>query len=278
MSAASSFRPDTIALHAGQERPDPTTGARAVPIYATTSYVFDGPEHAADLFGLRAFGNIYTRIMNPTTDVFEKRIAALEGGVAAVATASGQAALTLAILNLAQAGDNIVASRTLYGGSVALLATPCHVLVSPRASWTFTTPTPCATRSTITRAPCSWKRLATRRSTCPICAHSPTSRTHTACRCVVDNTFATPILAQPIAHGADIVVHSATKWIGGHGTSIGGVVVDGGRFDWANGTAIPRAVRGAGARVSWPRVRHRVPRYRRRQRVVRRAAAHRAAA
>ena len=234
MSVASAFRPDTLALHAGQERPDPTTGARAVPIYATTSYVFDGPEHAADLFGLRAFGNIYSRIMNPTTDVFEKRIAALEGGVAAVATASGQSAITLALLNLAQAGDTIVASRTLYGGTVALLA---HTL--PRLGITtrfvdihdhaaVTAAIDASTRAiyveTIGNPALDVPDLA---------ALAELAHAH-GLPLVVDNTFATPILAQPIALGADIVVHSATKWIGGHGTSIGGVVVDGGRFDWAN--------------------------------------------
>jgi O-acetylhomoserine (thiol)-lyase len=233
MSAASSFRPDTIALHAGQERPDPTTGARAVPIYATTSYVFDGPEHAADLFGLRAFGNIYTRIMNPTTDVFEKRIAALEGGVAAVATASGQAALTLAILNLAQAGDNIVASRTLYGGSVALLA---HTLPRLGITTRFVDIHDAgAVRDAIddhTRA-VFVETIGNPALDVPdLRALADLAHAH-GLPLLVDNTFATPILAQPIAHGADIVVHSATKWIGGHGTSIGGVVVDSGRFDWA---------------------------------------------
>ena len=228
------FRPDTLALHAGQERPDPATGARAVPIYATTSYVFDGPEHAADLFGLRAFGNIYTRIMNPTTDVFEKRIAALEGGVAAVATASGQAALTLAILNLAQAGDNIVASRTLYGGTVALLG---HTLPRLGITTQFVDihdhAAVAAAIDDRTRA-VFVETIGNPALDVPdLAALAELAHAH-GLPLVVDNTFATPILAQPLAHGADIVVHSATKWIGGHGTSIGGVVVDGGRFDWAN--------------------------------------------
>jgi O-acetylhomoserine (thiol)-lyase len=228
-----SFHPDTLALHAGQERPDPTTGARAVPIYATTSYVFDGPEHAADLFGLRAFGNIYTRIMNPTTDVFEKRVAALEGGVAAVATASGQAALTLAILNLAQAGENIVASRTVYGGTVALLG---HTL--PRLGITtrfVDIHDHAAVRAAInpkTRA-IFVETIGNPALDVPDLEALAALAHENGLPLVVDNTFATPILTQPIAHGADIVVHSATKWIGGHGTSIGGVVVDGGRFDWA---------------------------------------------
>jgi O-acetylhomoserine (thiol)-lyase len=214
-----SFHPDTLALHAGQEQPDPTTGARAVPIYATTSYVFDGPEHAADLFGLRAFGNIYTRIMNPTTDVFEKRVAALEGGVAAVATASGQAALTLAILNLAQAGENIVASRTLYGGTVALLG---HTL--PRLGITtrfVDIHDHDAVQAAIdpeTRA-IFVETIGNPALDVPDLEALAALAHENGLPLIVDNTFATPILAQPIAHGADIVVHSATKWIGGHGTS-----------------------------------------------------------
>ncbi len=234
MTARPTFRPDTLALHAGQERPDPATGARAVPIYATTSYVFDGPEHAADLFGLRAFGNIYSRIMNPTTDVFEKRVAALEGGVAAVATASGQAAITLALLNLAQAGDNIVASRTLYGGTVALLG---HTL--PRLGITTRFVDVHDTEAVRGAIDANTRALFVETIGNPaldvpdLAALAELAHAH-GLPLVVDNTFATPILAQPIAHGADIVVHSATKWIGGHGTSIGGVVIDGGRFDWAN--------------------------------------------
>ncbi len=222
---------DTLALHAGQHV-DPATGSRAVPIYATSSFVFESPEHAADLFGLRAFGNIYTRINNPTTDVFEQRIAALEGGVAAVATASGQAAQTLAILNLAEAGDNIVASQSLYGGTVALFAhtlprlgirtrfvdihdhraVAAAVDENTRAIYVETVGNPALDVPDL-------KALAT-------LAHQFNLPL------VVDNTFATPILTRPIEHGADIVLHSATKWIGGHGTSIGGVIVDGGQFDW----------------------------------------------
>lgn len=223
----------TRAVHAAQEHADPATKARAVPIYATTSYVFDSPEHAANLFGLREFGNIYTRIMNPTTDAFEKRVAALEGGVAAVATASGQAAQTLALLNLAQAGDSIVAATQLYGGTYALLA---HTLPrlgittrfvdandagavaaaiddSTRAVYVETIGNPALDVP-------DFRRLAE-------VAHAA------GVPLVVDNTFATPILCRPIEHGADIVIHSATKWLGGHGTAIGGVVVDSGRFDWA---------------------------------------------
>ncbi|MCU0635745.1 MAG: O-acetylhomoserine aminocarboxypropyltransferase/cysteine synthase [Gemmatimonadaceae bacterium] len=229
--------PDTLALHAGQERPDPATGARAVPIYATTSYVFDSPAHAADLFGLRQFGNIYTRIMNPTTDVFERRVAALEGGVAAVATASGQAAQTLAILTLAQAGQSIVASKTLYGGTVALLA---HTL--PRLGIT-TRFVDIHDHAAVAAAIDDTTRLVYVETVGNPALDVPDLRAladlaHAhGLPLVVDNTFATPILCQPIAHGADIVLHSATKWIGGHGTAIGGVVVDGGRFDW---TTAPR--------------------------------------
>jgi len=230
------LRPGTLAIHAGQECADPATNARAVPIYATTSYVFDGPDHAADLFGLRKPGNIYTRITNPTTDVFERRVAALEGGVAAVATASGQAAESLAILNLARSGDSIVSTASLYGGTYALLA---HTL--PRLGIT--------TRFVDTTGPGGPARVAaaidgTTRAVYVETIGNPrldvpdlralAGVAHAAgVPLVVDNTFATPFLCRPIDHGADVVVHSATKWIGGHGTVIGGVVVDAGRFDWS---------------------------------------------
>jgi len=222
----------TRAVHAAQEQPDPATNARAVPIYATTSYVFDNSEHAADLFALRKFGNIYTRIMNPTTDVFERRVASLEGGVAAVATASGQAAQTLAILNLAQAGDSIIASKALYGGTVALFA---HTLPRLGITTTFVDihdldavrgAIEATTRAIYVETLGNPKLdVADFRALADI-AHAE------GLPLVVDNTFATPILCRPIEHGADIVLHSATKWIGGHGTSIGGIVVDGGTFDW----------------------------------------------
>jgi len=222
---------DTLALHAGQ-KVDPTTGARAVPIYATSSFVFESPEHAADLFGLRAFGNIYTRINNPTTDVFEQRIAALEGGVAAVATASGQAAQTLAILNLAEAGDNIVASQSLYGGTVALFA---HTLprlgIKTRFVDIHDHRAVAAAIDDSTRA-IYVETVGNPALDVPDLRALATLAHDFNLPLVVDNTFATPILTRPIEHGADIVLHSATKWIGGHGTSIGGVVVDGGRFDW----------------------------------------------
>ncbi len=224
----------TLAVHAAQESADPATNARAVPIYATTSYVFNSAEHAADLFALRAFGNIYSRIMNPTNDVFEKRVAALEGGVAAVATASGQAAQTLAILNLAQAGDNIVASTALYGGTVALFA---HTLPRLGIRTKFVDIHNLdAVRAAIdgrTRA-VYVETIGNPRLDVPDFRALADVAHANGLPLVVDNTFATPILCRPIAHGADIVVHSATKWIGGHGTAIGGVVVDGGTFDWGH--------------------------------------------
>ena len=225
------FRPETRALHAGQ-KPDPTTNARAVPIYATTSYVFDDAAHAARLFGLEEFGNIYTRIMNPTTDVFEQRVAALEGGVAALGVASGQAAETLSILNLARAGDNIVSSSSLYGGTYNLFT---HTL--PKIGIT--------TRFVDGTDPSAFGRAIDRNTKAVFLelignprldVHDLASIADVAhargVPVIVDNTFA-PLIAQPIKHGADIVIHSATKWIGGHGTAIGGVVVDGGTFDWA---------------------------------------------
>jgi len=225
------FRPETKALHAGQQ-PDPTTNARAVPIYATTSYVFDDASHAARLFGLQEFGNIYTRIMNPTTDVFEQRVAAIEGGVGALGLSSGQAAETLSILNLARAGDNIVSSSSLYGGTYNLFT---HTL--PKIGIT--------TRYVDGSDPSAFGRAIDERTKAVFLelignprldVHDLASIADVAhargVPVIVDNTFA-PLLAQPIRHGADIVIHSATKWIGGHGTAIGGVVVDGGTFDWA---------------------------------------------
>ncbi len=224
-------RPETVALHAGQEHADPTTGARAVPIYATSSFVFESPEHAADLFGLRAFGNIYTRINNPTVDIFERRVAALEGGVAAVAVASGQAAQTLAILNLAEAGDNIVASQSLYGGTVALFA---HTLprlgIRTRFVDIHDHRAVAAAIDANTRA-IYVETVGNPALDVPDLAALATLAHEFNLPLVVDNTFA-PIIARPIEHGADIVLHSATKWIGGHGTSIGGIIVDAGRFDY----------------------------------------------
>lgn len=231
VSAVRPFAADTIALHAGQESPDSATGARAVPIYATSSFVFDSPEHAADLFGLKAFGNIYTRIMNPTTDVFEKRIAALEGGVAAVGVASGQAAQTLAILNLAEAGDNIVASRSLYGGTVSLFANTLPRLgIRTRFVDIHDLKAVAAAIDDRTRA-VYVETVGNPALDVPDLEALAALAHEFNLPLVVDNTFA-PVLVKPLAHGADIVLHSATKWIGGHGTSIGGVIVDGGRFDW----------------------------------------------
>jgi O-acetylhomoserine (thiol)-lyase len=222
----------TRAVHAAQESHDPATNARAVPIYASTSYVFNSPQHAASLFGLREFGNIYTRIMNPTTDVFERRIADLEGGVAAVATSSGQAAQTLAILNLAQAGDSIVASRSLYGGTVALFQ---HTLPRLGITTRFVDggdPAAIAAAIDDTTRAVYVETIGNPRLDVPDFRRIAEVAHAAGVPLVVDNTFATPILSRPIEHGADIVVHSATKWIGGHGTSIGGVVIDSGRFDW----------------------------------------------
>ncbi len=227
----SGYRRETLALHAGQQ-PDSATNARAVPIYATTSYVFDGADHAARLFALQEFGNIYTRIMNPTTGVFEERVAALEGGVGALGVASGQAAETLTILNLASAGDNIVSSSSLYGGTWNLFA---HTLPRLGITTRFVDGTDGANFGPAiddrTKA-IFIETIGNPR----LDVHDIAAIAHVAhargIPLVVDNTFA-PLLARPIEHGADIVIHSATKWIGGHGTSIGGGVVDGGRFDWA---------------------------------------------
>ena len=231
----SNYQYETLQLHAGQQA-DPVTGSRAVPIYQTTSYVFNDSAHAADLFGLKAFGNIYTRIMNPTTDVFEKRIAALEGGVAALAVASGQAAQTIAITTIAQAGDNIVSTSFLYGGTynqfkVAFKRLGIDVrfaegddieafeaLIDSRTKGIYleTIGNPGFNIPDLEK----FAALA-KRHDIPL---------------IVDNTFgAAGYIAQPIKYGANIVIASATKWIGGHGTSIGGVIVDAGNFNWGNG-------------------------------------------
>ena len=223
---------DTNALHAGQQ-PDPTTGARAVPLYQTTSYVFNSSEHAANLFGLKEFGNIYTRLMNPTTDVLEQRIAALEGGVAALALASGQSAITLALLTLAKAGDEIVSTTSLYGGTYNLL----HY-VFPRFGVTvkFVDANPEAIAAAITdktRAVYSETIGNPDLRTLDIAAVAEVAH-NAGLPLVLDNTSASPALVRPIEHGADIVIHSLTKFIGGHGTSMGGIIVDAGKFDWAN--------------------------------------------
>lgn len=224
---------ETLALHAGQV-PDPATGARAVPIYQTTSYVFDNTAHAADLFALKKFGNIYTRLMNPTTDVLEKRIAALEGGVGALAAASGMAAIFLAIHNLAGAGDHIVSSASLYGGTETLFR-----YTFPRLGLAVTfvdEPTPQNIRAAIrpnTKAVYA-ETIGNPKGDVPDLAGIARVAHAAGVPLIVDNTFA-PVLCRPLAHGADIVVHSCTKWIGGHGTSIGGAIVDGGRFNWLAG-------------------------------------------
>ncbi|HEU4455531.1 MAG TPA: aminotransferase class I/II-fold pyridoxal phosphate-dependent enzyme, partial [Longimicrobium sp.] len=224
----------TLAVRSAQETADPATNARAVPIYATTSYVFNGPDHAASLFGLREFGNIYTRLMNPTSDVFERRIAELEGGVAAVATASGQAAQTLALLNLCQAGDSIVASSALYGGTFTLLKYTLGRLGITTRFVDSSDPADFAAAIDETTKAVYVETIGNPRLDVPDFRGLADVAHAAGVPLVVDNTFGTPFLVRPIEHGADIVLHSATKWIGGHGTSIGGVVVDGGTFDWAN--------------------------------------------
>jgi O-acetylhomoserine (thiol)-lyase len=226
---------ETLAVHAGQVV-DPTTKARAVPIYATTSYVFDNADHAARLFGLQEFGNIYTRIMNPTNAVFEERVAALEGGVGALAVGSGQAAETLTILNLARAGDNVVTSASLYGGTYNLFQ---YTLPKYGIDFKFVDGSKPAEFDAAIDAKTKAVYIETignpRLDVPDFEAISAIAHKH-GIPVIVDNTFA-PLLSRPIEHGVDIVVHSATKWIGGHGTAIGGVVVDSGKFDW---TASPR--------------------------------------
>jgi O-acetylhomoserine (thiol)-lyase len=221
---------ETLALHAGQEV-DPTTKSRAVPIYMTTSYVFDSPDHAARLFGLQEFGNIYTRIMNPTTDVLEKRVAALEGGVAALAFASGQAAETAAIQNIANAGDEIVSTTSLYGGTYNLFA---YTLPKQGITVKFVEANADAVKAAITdRTKAVYSETLGNPDLLTLDIEGIAKVAHDAgVPLIIDNTLPSPFLVNPLKHGADIVIHSATKFIGGHGTSIGGVVVDGGSFDW----------------------------------------------
>ena len=224
----------TRSLHAGH-KPDSATGARAVPIYQTTSFVFENSDHAAALFGLQQFGNIYTRIMNPTTAVFEERVAALEGGAAALGVASGQAAQFLALISLMQAGDHLVASATLYGGTYTQFAVSFHRL---GIETTFVEPDdPENFRKAIrpnTRAIYGETVANPRMNILDIAKVASIAHEHNL-PLVIDNTFASPYLCRPIEHGADIVVHSATKFLGGHGNSIGGVIVDSGKFDWKKG-------------------------------------------
>lgn len=232
-AAEHEFQFDTLQLHVGQEEPDATTGARAVPIYQTASYVFRDAQHAADRFGLADAGNIYGRLTNSTQAVLEERVAALEGGVAALAVASGAAAITLTIQALAQAGAHVVAQKTIYGGTYNLLA---HTLTAFDIETTFVNAHDLDEVEAAIRpntALVYLETLGNPNSDIPnIDAISALAHTH-GVPVVVDNTFGTPYLFRPLEHGADIVVHSATKFLGGHGTSLGGIIVDGGTFDWA---------------------------------------------
>jgi O-acetylhomoserine (thiol)-lyase len=227
------YRPETIALHGGQS-PDPTTGSRAVPIYQTTSYQFKSSEHAANLFALKEFGNIYTRLQNPTTDVFERRIAELDGGVGALATASGQSAITLSLLNIARAGDEIVAADNLYGGTYNLfhytfprLGIKVHFVPSEDLAALDKAITP-KVKAVFAESIGNPKLDVADLDQISKIAHSH------GVPLVLDNTVS-PYLLRPFEHGVDIAVYSATKFIGGHGTSIGGVIVDSGKFDWSSG-------------------------------------------
>ena len=226
------FKFETLQLHVGQEQADPTTDARAVPIYQTSSYVFRNCDHAAARFGLSDAGNIYGRLTNPTEDVFEKRIAALEGGVAALAVASGAAAVTYTVLNLAQNGDNIVSAKNIYGGSFNLFE---HTLPQYGIQTTFVDifNEKEVENAINEKTKALYIETLGNPNSDVVDIESVARIAHRhKIPLVVDNTFATPYLVRPIEHGADIVVHSATKFIGGHGTSIGGVIVDGGKFDW----------------------------------------------
>ena len=234
-----SYRFETIQVHAGQETPDPATDARAVPIYATTSYVFKDSAQAAGRFGLTEPGNIYTRLMNPTSDVFERRIAALEGGAGALATASGSAAITYAIQNIAVAGDHIVSSTNLYGGTHNLFANTLH---EQGLSVSFVDPADPANFEAAIQPNTKLLYAETlgnpNSDVIDLEAVAEIAHRH-GIPLIVDSTFATPFLLRPIEHGADIVVHSATKFIGGHGTVMGGVIVDSGNFDWAQNDKFP---------------------------------------
>jgi len=225
---------ETLALHAGQS-PDPVTNARAVPIYQTTSYVFNDAEHASNLFALREFGNIYTRIMNPTTDVFEKRLAALEGGVGGLGVSSGQAAITLALLNLVHPGEEIVSSLSLYGGTYNLF-TNTFPKMGIRVKYVDSTD-PENFKKAVTQKTRAFYAESVgnpRLDTLDFDTVASIAHAH-GLPLVIDNTLPTPYLLKPFDHGTDIVVHSATKFIGGHGTSVGGAIVDSGKFDWSSG-------------------------------------------
>lgn len=234
-----SYQFETLQVHAGQEKPDPATDARAVPIYATTSYVFKDSAQAAGRFGLTEGGNIYTRLMNPTSDVFEQRIAALEGGAAALAVATGSAAITYAIQNIALAWDHVVASHNLYGGTYNLLA---NTLREQGITTTFVDPSdPANFEAAITdKTKLIYAETLGNPNSDVIDLEAISAVAHKhGIPLIVDSTFATPYLLRPIEHGADVVVHSATKFIGGHGTVMGGVIVDSGKFDWTQNDKFP---------------------------------------
>ena len=239
MKSNQTYRFETLQLHAGQETPDPSTGARAVPIYQTAAYVFDSFDQAADRFALRDPGNIYSRLTNPTVTALETRAAALEGGTAALALASGAAAITYALQNLVQSGGHIVAQRTIYGGTYNLLA---HTLPRQGVTTTFVDPL----TESFADAVCDDTRAIfietlgnPNSDVADIQAAAAAAHRH-GIPLVVDNTFGTPYLIRPIEYGADIVVHSATKFLGGHGTALGGIIVEGGRFDWGASGKFPQ--------------------------------------
>lgn len=234
------YRFETLQLHVGQEKPDPATDARAVPIYQTTSYVFPSSANAAARFSLEAEGNIYGRLTNSTQDVFERRVAALEGGAAALATASGAAAITYAFMNLAKAGDHIVAANTIYGGTYNLLE---HTLRDYGVDTTFVDPSDLSNFERAIRPETKAVFIETFGN--PNCNLIDIEKVaeiahHHDIPLLIDNTFGTPYLIRPIEHGADIVIHSATKFIGGHGTTLGGVIVDSGKFDWKASGKFPQ--------------------------------------
>ncbi|MBD5087329.1 MAG: O-acetylhomoserine aminocarboxypropyltransferase/cysteine synthase [Clostridiales bacterium] len=234
------FKFETLQLHVGQESPDPVTDARAVPIYQTSSFVFHDTQHAADRFALKDAGNIYGRLTNPTEDVFEQRIAALEGGVAALAVASGAAAVTYTIQNLALSGDHIVAAKNIYGGTYNLLA---HTLVDYGIETTFVDPLDISSFEKAIKENTKALYIETlgnpNSEVADIEAIAKVAHDHNI-PLVIDSTFATPYLVRPIEYGADIVIHSATKFIGGHGTTIGGVIIDSGKFDWKASGKFPQ--------------------------------------
>lgn len=234
------FKFETLQLHVGQEQADPVTDARAVPIYQSSSFVFHNSQHAADRFGLKDAGNIYGRLTNPTEDVFEKRIAALEGGAAALAVASGAAAVTYTIQNLALAGDHIVAAKNIYGGTYNLLA---HTLVDYGVDTTFVDPLDISSFEQAIQDNTKALYIETlgnpNSEVVDIEAIAQVAHAHHI-PLVIDNTFGTSYLIRPIEYGADIVIHSATKFIGGHGTTIGGVIIDGGKFDWKASGKFPQ--------------------------------------